>query len=101
MEQKLPIKFLPSAAQDLTDIIDYISIDNPTAANQVLNLIDESISILAHFPFSGVTPKDARLHLLNYRVLVVQNYLVFYVVVSDFVEVRRILHAKRKYDFLL
>ncbi|WP_276357685.1 type II toxin-antitoxin system RelE/ParE family toxin [Cohnella caldifontis] len=100
MEEKLPIKYLPSAVQDLTDIVDYISIDNPTAAIQVINQIDESISILAHFPYSGVTPKVARLQLLNYRVLVVQNYLVFYVVETDFIEVRRILHAKRKYNFL-
>jgi hypothetical protein len=32
MEQKLPIKYLPSAAQDITDIIEYVSIDNPPAA---------------------------------------------------------------------
>ncbi|THF76252.1 type II toxin-antitoxin system RelE/ParE family toxin [Cohnella fermenti] len=101
MEKKLPIKYLPSAAQDITEIIDYISLDNPPAALDLLNQFDESISILAYFPFSGPIPKDPRLQLLNYRMLVIQSYLVFYVVGDDFVEIRRILHGKRKYDFLI
>ncbi len=48
----------------------------------------------------GHAPKDQRLIQLNYRMLVVENYLVFYVVLDDVVEIRRIFHGKRKYDFL-
>ncbi|QJD83245.1 type II toxin-antitoxin system RelE/ParE family toxin [Cohnella herbarum] len=101
MENKFPIRYLPSAEQDITDIIDYVSLDNPPAALNLLNQFDEAISILAYFPLSGPVPNDYRLQLLNYRMLVVQSYLVFYVVQSDFVEIRRVLHTKRKYDFLL
>ncbi|MFC5404329.1 type II toxin-antitoxin system RelE/ParE family toxin [Cohnella soli] len=101
MEKKLPIKYLPSAEQDITEIIEYVSLDNPPAALNLLNQFDESISILAYFPFSGSVPKDSRLQLLNYRMLVIQSYLAFYVVQNDFVEIRRVLHAKRKYNFLL
>ncbi|MFC5472323.1 type II toxin-antitoxin system RelE/ParE family toxin [Cohnella suwonensis] len=101
MEKKLPIKYLPSAEQDITEIIEYVSLDNPPAALNLLNQFDESISILSYFPLSGPIPKDSRLQLLNYRMLVIQSYLVFYVVQNDFVEIRRVLHAKRKYDFLL
>ncbi len=101
MEKKLPIKYLPSAAQDITDIIEYVSVDNPPAALNLLNLFDEKISILAYFPLSGPVPNDRRLQLLNYRMLVVDSYLVFYVVQHDFIEIRRVLHGKRKYDFLL
>jgi toxin ParE1/3/4 len=32
--------------------------------------------------------------------LVVGNYVVFYVVFGGVVEIRRILHGKRRYDFL-
>lgn len=101
METKLPIKYLPSAAQDLTEIIEYISLDNPASALNLLNQFDESISILAYFPHSRPIPNDARLQLLNYRMLVIQSYLVFYMVHNDHIEIRRVLHAKRKYDFLL
>jgi toxin ParE1/3/4 len=101
MEKNFPIKYLPSAAQDITEIIEYITHDNPPVAMGLLNQFDESISILAHFPLSGSVPKDSRLQLLNYRMLIVQNYIVFYVFQDEFIEIRRILHAKRKYDFLL
>ncbi|OXS54445.1 addiction module toxin RelE [Cohnella sp. CIP 111063] len=101
MEKKLPIKYLPSASQDITDIIEYISVDNPPAALNLLNLFDEKISTLAYFPHSGPIPNDKRLQLLNYRMLVVDNYLVFYVVYLEFIEIRRVLHGKRKYGFLL
>ncbi|TVX91516.1 type II toxin-antitoxin system RelE/ParE family toxin [Cohnella terricola] len=101
MEKRIQIKYLPSAEHDITEIIEYVSLDNPPAALNLLNLFDESISILAYFPLSGTIPKDSRLHLLNYKMLVVQSYLVFYVVQNDFVEIRRVLHAKRKYDFLI
>jgi plasmid stabilization system protein ParE len=49
----------------------------------------------------GVTPKDRRLELLGYKILVIGNYLVFYVVRDDVVEIRRIIHGKRNYEFLL
>ena len=101
MEKKLPIKYLPSAAQDISDIIDYVALDNPSATLNLLNQFDESVSILAYFPYSGSIPNDQRLQLLNYRMLVVGSYLIFYVVQNEFIEIRRILHAKRKYDFLL
>jgi toxin ParE1/3/4 len=101
MEKKYPINYLPSAEQDLTDIVEYIMLDDPTTALNLLNQFDESISILEMFPHSGAIPNDLRLQRLNYRMLVVQNHLVFYVFINDTIEIRRILHGKRKYGFLL
>jgi len=101
MEKKFDIKYLPAAEQDLIDIIDYILLDNPTAALSMSDKFDEAISILELFPLSGAIPNDVRLQTLNYRMLIVGNYHVFYVVFTDFVEIRRILHGKRKYDFLI
>ena len=49
----------------------------------------------------GVIPNDLRLKSLNYRMLIIDNYLVFYVVKDCIVEIRRILHGRRKYAFLL
>jgi len=33
--------------------------------------------------------------------LVIGNYLVFYVIKGKTVEIRRILHGQRRYDFLI
>ncbi|WP_070001001.1 type II toxin-antitoxin system RelE/ParE family toxin [Cellulosilyticum sp. I15G10I2] len=101
MNKKYQIEYLPIAEKDLTDIIEYITLDSPQSALSLLENIDESISNLADLPFIGVTPRDPRLERLNYRILVVSSYLVFYVVKNDCVEIRRILHGKRKYQFLL
>jgi toxin ParE1/3/4 len=101
VEKNFRIEYLPVAEQDLTEIIEYIMSDNPDAALSMLNIFDVTISILETFPLSGAVPNDVRLQSLNYRILVVENYLIFYVPFHDSVEIRRILHGKRKYDFLL
>ena len=100
MEKKYKIEYLPSSAKDLTEIVDYIKIDSPQSALNFLDKIDESISRLEQFPFIGVIPKDIRLQSLGYRILIIDNYLVFYVVFDDIVEIRRIISGKRKYEFL-
>lgn len=101
MEKKYPINYLPVAEQDLSDIIEYIMLDDPAAALNLLNQFDESISILSLFPNSGVIPNDSRLQSLHYRMLIVHSYLVFYVFNNETIEIRRILHGKKKYGFLL
>lgn len=83
------------------EIVEYVQIDNPAAAIKLLDEIDEAISRLEEFPFRGRVPDDARLKALNYRILVVGNYLVFYVVADNAIEIRRVLHGKRQYEFLL
>lgn len=101
MEKKYNIEYLPIAEQDIIDIVQYIMIDNPDAALSMANRFDSAISALELFPLSGVVPKDIRLKSLNYRMLIVDNYIVFYVFNNKFVEIRRILHGKRRYNFLL
>jgi toxin ParE1/3/4 len=98
---KYKIRYLPAAEQDMVDILEYIRRDNPSAASKLINAIDETISRLEGFPHMGVIPNDLRLKSLNYRMLIIDNYLVFYVVKDCIVEIRRILHGRRKYAFLL
>jgi addiction module RelE/StbE family toxin len=101
MGKKYKIVYLPVAQNDLTGIIEYIRLDSPESALNMLQKFDDSISRLGKFPFTGVTPKDRRLELLGYKILVIGNYLVFYVVRDDVIEIRRIIHGKRNYEFLL
>ncbi len=101
MDKTYKIEYLPIAEEDLSNIIHYIMLDNPDAALSMADKLDQSISVLELFPNSGTVPDDVRLKALDYRMLVVDPYLVFYVVLNDTVEIRRILHGKRKYNFLL
>jgi addiction module RelE/StbE family toxin len=101
MNQKCEVQYLLAAQPDLIDILNYIKQDNPTAAHKLIQEIDEVIARLEEFPNMGVTPKDLRLKSLNYKMLIINNYLVFYVIKDDIIEIRRIVHGKRKYSFIL
>lgn len=101
MGNKYKIEYLPVAKQDMNDIIDYVAKDNPDGAIQLLNKIDEEISQLASLPFIGKVPYDDRLRRMGYRVLLIGIYLVFYVIKEPIIEIRRIIHGKRRYEFLI
>jgi toxin ParE1/3/4 len=101
MGKKYIMKYLPIATNDLIEILEYIKVDSPKAALDFVNRIDETIVKLKDFPELGVIPKDKRLKKLGYRTLIIGNYIVFYVVLDDIVEIRRVLHGSRNYKFLL
>jgi plasmid stabilization system protein ParE len=95
------VRYLPAAEQDLLDVLDYIGRDNPDAARAFVDRVEQTIGRLAFFPRSGPQPRDLRLRRLGYRVLVVDDYLVFYVLIRRTVQIRRVIHGARRYDFLL
>ncbi len=96
------INITEAAEQDLAEIVEYISKDNPAAALKLAENFEQSILQLEDFPPIGVTPKNRRLTRKGYRILVVDSYLVFYVLVdNETVEIRRIISGKRDYKFLL
>ena len=101
MSGPVKIRYLPTAEKDLEDIFDYILKDKPSAALSLLENFDHSISQLALNPELGVIPKDDRLKKLGYRMLIVGKYLVFYVVKTNTIQIRRVIHGARKYSFLL
>ena len=101
MSKSYQIRYLRTAETDLIDIFDYIQKDNPSAAVRQLERFDQSISQLSRNPYLGVKPKDDRLKRLGYRILIIDKYLVFYVVKTKTVQIRRVIHGARQYDFLL
>lgn len=101
MSHTYEIRYLSTAQQDLLDIFTYIHRDNPAAAEALLGQFDSTIANLALHPFMGIVPKDDRLQRLGYRMLVVGRYLVFYVIKANVVQIRRVIHGSRNYQFLL
>jgi addiction module RelE/StbE family toxin len=101
VRKKYRIKYLPVAQKDLFEIIEYIKIDNPDSALSFLNRFDKAVVKPENFPLTGKPPKDNRLQSLDYRILVIDNYLIFYIVKNSIVEIRRIIRGKRMYSFLL
>ena len=91
--RKYAIRFLRVAEDDLADIITYVAADRPSAAATLATKIEKNVLLLADNPHLGKVPKEEELARAGYRYLVVENYLVFYVVEARAVFVHRILHG--------
>ena len=66
----------PLAAQDITDIWEYIAADNPLAARRVQEEIYSAIRALIQFPTMGHRRPD--LTSRNLRFVLVREYLIAY-----------------------
>lgn len=101
--EKYNIVVNPEAEDDLDDIIDYLATLSEQAAVKYYDLIIEKINDLSEIPERCPLMKDTQLQLRGYRTMQVKNYIVFYVIISKTVEIeiRRILHSRRRYERLL
>lgn len=95
------VKIYPAAEQDLMDIIDYLNTLSPQAALRYYDVLTEQIASLSTMPERCPHPKDLALTAKGYRYLIVEDYLVFYMVVGDTVQIHRILYGRRNYQALL
>ena len=95
------VKIYPDARQDLSDIVDYLNTLSQEAALKYYDLLTEEILSLREMPERCPRPRDLALAAKGYRYLIVGNYLVFYVVSGDTVQIRRILYGRRDYKLLL
>jgi len=98
---KFEIQFLTIAEEDFTEIVSYIALDNPDAADNIANLIEQNLILLSENPRLGRVPRDSDIRNLGYRYLIVNNYLIFYVIEDKTILVHRILHSARNYKSLL
>lgn len=85
----------PQAHADLLDIWLYIAAENPNAADRVLDVIHHRLQQLAQHPYTGLLREDIG---PGIRRVVIGQYLAFYSVSADAVDVLRVLHGKRRID---
>ncbi|MDD2373065.1 MAG: type II toxin-antitoxin system RelE/ParE family toxin [Syntrophomonadaceae bacterium] len=98
---KYKVKIYPAAQMDLNDIVSYLNTLSPQAAIRYYDLLVEKIGSLVEIPERCPFVRDIALKAKGYRYLIVENYLVFFVVKGDTVQIRRILYNKRQYKRLL
>lgn len=97
------IKIMQIAQDDMKAIIAHIRIDDPDAAIRMYEKIESAIAKLVNFPFMGPVPLDRKIAEQGYRMIVVDPYLVFYILVMEesMVEVHRVLHCKQDLSNIL
>lgn len=101
MPNKLALRYLPVAEDDLISILDWIAKDSPSRATKFINKLEERIGMLELFPLLGRIPRNLKLREYGYRVLVVEAYLVFYIIRKKTVEVHRVIRASRDLDKMI
>jgi plasmid stabilization system protein ParE len=101
MANKYPLRYLPVAVDDLISIFDWIAHDSPARAAAFIDKLDKLIRNLEAHPFLGRIPRDDKLKSSGYLILVIESYLVFYIVRGQTVEIHRVIQGSRNLDDIL
>lgn len=83
----------PLAAQDITEIWEYIAADNPLAARRVREEIYSAIRAL--FPFPGVGHRRPDLTAKPLRFILVREYLIAYAPEERPLWIVAVMHGRR------
>ena len=91
------LRYLPLAKEDLITIVDYIqnTLLSPIAAENTISRIEKAILKRLENPESFAIWPSSKERKHPYRRINVKNYTVWYVVIDDVMEVRRILYSGR------
>ncbi|MBQ6540794.1 MAG: type II toxin-antitoxin system RelE/ParE family toxin [Oscillospiraceae bacterium] len=91
------VVYLPLAESDLLEALNYImyTLDAPKAARDLLTEFDETVQRIAGFPYACELYRTDRPMKDEIRKVPVKNYVLYYAVYQDRVEIRRFLHGRR------
>ena len=85
----------PQAEIDINAIWQFIAEDNMRAADATIDRIDQAFDMLAQNPLAGRARSDLASKLRSFPV---GSYVVFYVPVSDGIEVVRVMSGRQDVD---
>ncbi len=97
------LRFLPLFEEDLSDTVEYISekLHNPSAALRLVDDIEIAILNRLEMPLAFAPYHSSKGRKHPYYRINVRNYSIFYVVIGDTMEVRRLIYSKRNIDDFL
>lgn len=97
------LTFLPLFEDDLHEVVVYISqtLQNPSAAHRLVDDIEKAILKRLETPLLFPPIKSLKPRKYPYYRINVRHFSIFYVVINDTVDIRRLLYSKRNFDNLL
>jgi len=97
------IRYLPVVQKDLHDIILYFldNLKSPKAAMDFIETLDKSILRLKQYPYSCKLYQPREPLEFEYRFLPVKNYLVFYIVTENIIEIHRVVYARKNLENII
>lgn len=105
MNEKFTYRIMPAARADMLKISDYIAqeLHAPQSARKLTIDIRAAMEKACLYPEAAQLARDQLLKSRGYRMLIVRNYLVFYLVDEDkqMLNIQRVVYYSRDYDRLL
>ena len=98
--KKSRLRYLPLFEQDLVQTVSYITnvLKNPDAAEKLANDVGTAILERLNYPLAFEPYSSVKKRKYPYYRIYVRNYVVYYVVMGDIMEVRRFLYGARDID---
>ena len=102
-QRQYKLQYLPLFWDDLNEAIAYINdvLKSPGAAERLIDEVEAAILAWQKHPTMALIYKTTRERPLPYYWFEVGNYMVFYVVFDDVMEVRRIIYRSRDLSRML
>lgn len=100
---KCRLKIFPLAQLDMEQIFDYISVElfNPAAAIEQINDFEKTFENICAFPESCSHINNENVKDKSLRKLIVNNYIAFYRVIDNEIQVVRVLYGMCNYEIFL
>ena len=97
---KYQLKIFPMARFDMEQIFDYIAVElcNPTAAIGQINDFEKAFENVCTFPESCPYINNEYVKDKSLRKLIVNNYIAFYRIKDNEIQVVRVLYGMRNYE---
>jgi addiction module RelE/StbE family toxin len=97
---KYSVLIYPKAENDIRDIKTYFEEILKTSPIPLFEKLLTQIDLLEENPFIFPLLKDPYLNQLGYRMIPIDNFLVFYVITRKEVQIHRFLYGRRNYHLL-
>lgn len=97
-------KFLSDALNDMTEIISaFVMLGSKQGASRIQKKFTKAAEQIQIFPYSGIAVPDKKLAEAGFRMIIAEDYLMFYKVFADERKVifYRVLNGKRNYPTLM
>ena len=90
----------PKAEEDFVEVRTYFEERLKTSANPLFQKVLKTIDLLEENPLIFPLLKDPYLNQLGYRMVPIDNFLLFYLISGPNVEIHRFLYGRREYHLL-
>jgi plasmid stabilization system protein ParE len=102
MLKKYFVKWTAPAREDINEVVDYISLTNPTYAIKILDKIEDHVRQLDMSPGRyRIVPELEKYGYLLYREIIVNYWRIIYKIENDFVYIMLVIDCRRNLEDLI